>query len=88
MLLTAADRVLVTVIYLRQICSQKDLAELLAINSNSIGNAIADTRTLLQQRKHTITPTKLRCTSASQLLGFLDGNTEAGARRSATRPPE
>jgi transposase len=72
MLLTAADRILVTVIYLRQICSQKVLAELLAINPNSIGNAIADTRTLLEQRKHTITPTKLRCTSVSQLLSFLD----------------
>lgn len=76
MLLTAADRVLVTVIYLRQICSQKVLAELLAINSNSISNAIADTRTLLEQRKHAIAPTKLRCNSVSQLLDFLDGNAE------------
>jgi transposase len=76
MLLTAADRVLVTVIYLRQICSQKVLAELLAINSNSISNAIADTRTLLEQHKHTIAPTKLRCNNVPQLLDFLDGNTE------------
>jgi hypothetical protein len=76
MLLTAADRVLVTVIYLRQICSQKVLAELLAINPNSIGNAIADTRTLLKQRKHTLTPTKLRCTSVSHLLSFLDGSAQ------------
>ena len=76
MLLTAADRLLVTVIYLRQICSQKVLAELLAINPTSIGNAITDTRTLLEQRKHQIAPTKLRCTSASQLLGFIDGTTQ------------
>ncbi|MBB4752594.1 hypothetical protein BJ964_006755 [Actinoplanes lobatus] len=75
MLLTAADRVLVTVIYLRQICSQKVLAELLAINPTSIGNAIADTRTLLEQRKHIIGPTRLRCNSASQLSDFLDGST-------------
>lgn len=75
-LLTAPDRLLVTVIYLRQICSQKVLAELLAINPTSIGNAIADTRTLLEQRKHQITPTKLRCTSASQLLDFIDSNTQ------------
>jgi transposase len=75
MLLTAADRVLVTVIYLRQVCSQKVLAELLAINPTSIGNAIADTRTLLEQHKHAVTPTKLRCNSVSQLLDFLDGST-------------
>ena len=76
MLLTAADRVLVTVIYLRQICSQKVLAELLAINPTSIGNAIADTRTLLEQRKRTIAPTRLRCNSMSQLSDFFDGSTQ------------
>ena len=74
MLLTPADRVLIAVIYLRQICSQKVLAELLAINPTSIGNAIADTRTLFEQHKHVVTPTKVRCTSVSQLLDFLQGS--------------
>lgn len=36
-LLSAADRVLVTVVYLRQICSQNVLSDLLGINANSIG---------------------------------------------------
>ena len=36
-LLTDADRVLVTIVYLRQICSQNVLSELLGINPNTIG---------------------------------------------------
>jgi hypothetical protein len=39
-----ADRILVTVVYLRQVCSQKVLSHLLGINANSIGQAIAETR--------------------------------------------
>ena len=48
-LLTAADRVLITVVYLRQICSQNVLSDLLGINPNSIGQAIAETRQLLDR---------------------------------------
>src|SRR3954467_9214271 len=46
-LLTEADRVLVTVVYLRQLCSMNVLSDLLGVNANSIGQAIADTRVLL-----------------------------------------
>ena len=46
---SAADRVLVTVVYLRQICSQNVLSDLLGINTNSIGQAIAETRQLLDR---------------------------------------
>jgi hypothetical protein len=42
-LLTDTDRVVLTLVYLRQHCSQKVLAELLEINPHSIGEAIADT---------------------------------------------
>src|SRR5215213_6734197 len=59
-LLSAADRVLVTVIYLRQICSQNVLSELLGINTNSIGQAIAETRQLLNDHHHAIPATTLR----------------------------
>src|SRR5262249_37688310 len=45
-LLSGPGRVLITVIYLRQVCSQKVLAALLGINPTSIGQAIAETRKL------------------------------------------
>jgi DNA-binding transcriptional regulator YdaS (Cro superfamily) len=53
-LLSAADRVLIAVVYLRQICSQNVLSDLLGINTNSIGQAIAETRQLLAEHHHTI----------------------------------
>ena len=53
-LLAAADRVLITIIYLRQICSQNVLSELLGINPNTIGQAIAETRQLLNEHHRTI----------------------------------
>ena len=66
-LLSAADRVLITVVYLRQICSQNVLSDLLGINANSIGQAIAETRQLLNEHHRTIPPTTLRFTTASAL---------------------
>ena len=59
-LLTGADRVLITIVYLRQICSQNVLSELLGINTNTIGQAIAETRQLLDEHHRTILPTTLR----------------------------
>lgn len=66
-LLSDADRVLITIVYLRQICSQKVLAELLEINTASIGSTIADTRLLLEQHNVAIAPTTLRLTATTQL---------------------
>src|SRR3954447_2010730 len=73
-LLSAADRVLVTVVYLRQICSQNVLSDLLGINANSIGQAIAETRQLLSELHRTITPTTLRFTTASALTEFVSSS--------------
>jgi DNA-binding transcriptional regulator YdaS (Cro superfamily) len=70
-LLTAADRLLVTVVYLRQICSQNVLSDLLGINTNSIGQAIAETRQLLHEHHRTIPPTTLRFTTANALAEFI-----------------
>ena len=70
-LLSAADRVLVTVVYLRQICSQNVLSDLLGINANSIGQAIAETRQLLNEHHRTIPPTTLRFTTANALTEFV-----------------
>jgi hypothetical protein len=73
-LLSAADRVLVTVVYLRQICSQNVLSDLLGINANSIGQAIAETRQLLAEHHRTIPATTLRFTTASALAEFVSSD--------------
>jgi hypothetical protein len=56
--------VLITIIYLRQICSQIVLSELLGINTNSIGQSIAETRQMLNEHHRTIrTIPRPRCDS-------------------------
>jgi hypothetical protein len=81
-LLTDADRVMLTLVYLRQHCSQKVLTELLEINPHSIGEAIADTRQLLDEHRHTTSPTTTRFTTVAALSRFLT----TGALPT-TRPP-
>jgi transposase len=73
-LLTDADHVLVTIVYLRQICSQNVLSDLLGVNANSIGRAIADTRQLLTEHHHTIEATTLRFSTAAALTEFVASN--------------
>jgi hypothetical protein len=80
-LLSDADRVLITVVYSRQICSMNVLSDLLGVNANSIGQAIAETRQLLIEHGHTITPATLRFTTAAALTAFGSGS---GAH--STRP--
>ncbi|MGH3505105.1 MAG: ISAzo13 family transposase [Nocardioidaceae bacterium] len=70
-LLSPADRVLVTVVYLRQICSQNVLSDLLGINANSIGQAIAETREILAEHHQTVTPTTLRFATVAALTEFV-----------------
>jgi len=79
-LLSNADRVLVTIIYLRQICSQNVLSDLLGVNANSIGQAIAETRLLLTEHGRVITPTTLRFTNAPALAAFASGSGEGPQR--------
>jgi transposase len=70
-LLTDAAKILITVVYQRQVCSQLVLSEMLEINEYSIGKAITETGRLLAERKHAIVPTVLRFTAASALRDFL-----------------
>jgi transposase len=78
-LLSLADRVLITVIYLRQICSQRVLSEMLEVNTVSIGKAIAETRQLLDQQRISITATTLCFNTVQALTGYLAGGVEAKA---------
>jgi transposase len=70
-LLTDADKVLITVVYQRQACSQLVLSEMLEISQYPIGKAITETGRLLADRKHVIVPAVLRFTTASALRDFL-----------------
>lgn len=74
-LLTDADKVLIAIVYLRQICSQRVLSEMLEISQPPIGQAVTETGKLLAARKLKIDPTVLRFTSAGALRDFLDSNT-------------
>ena len=73
-LLSGADRVLITVVYLRQICSQNVLSDLLGINPNTIGQAIAETRQLLTEHHCSVLPTTLRFTTANALTEFVSSD--------------
>ncbi len=79
-LLSDADRVLVTVVYLRQICSQNMLSDLLGVNANSIGQAIAETGQLLTEHHHPIGATTLRFTTATALADFVASNADQQQR--------
>jgi len=65
------DRVLITVVYSRQVCSQKVLSELLGVNENTIGAAIAETRQLLTEIGQHIPAAPLRFTTVAELTHFL-----------------
>ncbi|MEU9837536.1 ISAzo13 family transposase [Streptosporangium sp. NPDC048047] len=79
-LLSDADRVLITVVYLRQICSQKVLSDMLEVSDFTIGYWIAETRKLLTDHQVTVRATTMRFTTAAQLRGFLD-NDDVPAQR-------
>lgn len=74
-MLTDADRVLIAVVYLRQVCSQLVLSELLEVSTGPIAAAVVETGKLLARRKHGIEPTVLRFTSAAALRDFLATDT-------------
>jgi len=62
------ERVLLAVLYQRNLCTMDVLADLLGVSRSSIGNAIRQTRQLLHQTGHTSTPAPTRARSAAELL--------------------
>lgn len=78
-LLSARDRLLITVLYLRQVCAQKVLAEILQVTPPAICQAIRETRPVLDEHHYAITPTALHFTQAQEVLAFVRTG-------SATRP--
>jgi Rhodopirellula transposase DDE domain/Helix-turn-helix of DDE superfamily endonuclease len=66
-----ADRVLATVLYLRKLCTQAVLGEIFAVDRTTITTAVRDTRPLLQQHGHTITPSTARFPTPADLLAYI-----------------
>ncbi len=79
-LLTDAAKILITVVYQRQVCSQLVLSEMLEISEYPIGKAITETGRLLAERKHAVVPTVLRFITASALRDFLATGTPPPGR--------
>jgi transposase/DNA-binding transcriptional regulator YdaS (Cro superfamily) len=71
-LLTPADQVLITVVYLRRVCPQKVLVELLGTNPVTIGQAIKQTRLLLDEQDITVSQTPHYFARAQDLRDWLD----------------
>jgi hypothetical protein len=69
--------VLITVVYLRQVCSQKVLADMLEVSDFTIGYWIAETRKLFTEHQVTIPATTMRFTATAQLRGYLNNDIPA-----------
>ena len=69
--LTNADRILATVLYLRRLCTQPVLGELLAVDRSRITEAIRETRPLLERHCRALTPATARFPAPADLIAFL-----------------
>ena len=69
-ILSDRGRLLVAVVYLLQVCSQQVLADLLGVTQPVIGPAVKETRRLLAEQQHTITPTALRLGCPQDVLDY------------------
>jgi transposase len=72
---TSADRALIAIVYLRQICSQLVLSEILEVSTGPIAEAITETREVIAERRRRIEPNVLRFTTAAALRDFLATDT-------------
>ncbi|MFG2481134.1 ISAzo13 family transposase [Streptomyces fagopyri] len=65
-------RVMLTLLYQRQVCSMKLMADMLEVTPNCIGQLVAETRRVLEDHGHQPGYAPTRFTTAAQLLAFLD----------------
>ncbi|MDP9209365.1 MAG: ISAzo13 family transposase [Actinomycetota bacterium] len=83
--LSNCERVLLAVLYQRRLCTMDVLADLLEVCRSSIGNAIRETRPLLEQAGHTSTPAPTRYRTPAELLASVTPPT-APANTSTSTP--
>jgi predicted DNA-binding protein YlxM (UPF0122 family) len=66
------DRLLLTLIYQRQVCSMNVLADLLEVTNTCIGDLVKETRDVLEDHGHNPRVASVRFAAARDLLTFLD----------------
>ena len=69
-----AARLLLTLLYQRQVCSMNVLAELLEVTATCIGDHIKETREVLNDHRYDPGVASIRFTAAADLLTFLDSD--------------
>lgn len=69
--ITDAERVLATVLYQRRVCTRQVLADLFEVSPRTIGNALIEVRSLLDQDGYDPAPATSRFRSATALLASL-----------------
>jgi transposase len=67
-----AARLLLTLVYQRQVCSMTVLADLLEVTDTCIGSLVHETREALEDRAHNSGIASVRFATARDLLAFLD----------------
>ncbi|MDT0616431.1 ISAzo13 family transposase [Streptomyces lancefieldiae] len=67
-----AARVLLTLLYQRQVCSMKLLADMLEVTPECVGHLVAETRRVLEDHGHQPGYAPTRFTTADALIAFLD----------------
>ena len=66
--ITPDERILVTILYLRKLCSQDTLAELFTVSRRTIGNVIREVSPALTQDGYTPTPVRQRLPDAHAVI--------------------
>jgi hypothetical protein len=67
-----AARLLLTLVYQRQVCSMTVLADLLEVTDTCIGSLVHETREVLEDHSYSPTIAPMRFATAHDLLAFLD----------------
>ena len=69
-----AARLLLTLLYQRQVCSMNALADLLEVTATCIGDLVKETREILEDHGHDTGTAPVRFATAPALLSFLDSD--------------
>jgi hypothetical protein len=73
-LFSDAARLLLTLLYQRQVCSMNVLADLLEVTATCIGDLVKETRDILEDHRHDPGVAPVRFTTCDALLAFADSD--------------
>ena len=82
--ISSGERVLLAILYQRRLCTMDMLASLLGVCRSSIGNAIRETRPLLDQAGHLPTPATARYRTSSDLIAAAASSPDSTSHDTAS----